>query len=305
MRARCSLWFMCALLAGAAAVGAQQTESPLPVFRSAIELTTITATVLDRDGRLVPGLPREAFEVYEDGELQAVTHFTNERVPLSLAILLDVSDSMYGRRIEDAREAIEHFVVDLLASGDEFAILAFNHQPRVLTRWTSDLSIAAAVMKPLKPFGSTAIYDAIVAAMPLVEVRHRKRGALLVVSDGADTASDATLRDVRSGLLRSDAFVYAVAMDTPDRRPINTPINPAALVEITDPSGGRTKIVHSSGDLSTALGEIADELSSQYLIGYSSPKGADGKHHTIRVRIRGTDDRVRARRGYSAADARR
>lgn len=287
-----------ALLGGAAA--ARQSALRPPIFKTAIDLTTVTATVLDKTGALVTGLPREAFDVFEDGELQEITQFTSARVPVSLNVLLDVSDSMYGRRIQDAREAIEQFVGDLLDRGDEFSILAFNHQQRWLTRWTGDPAAAARVMAPLRPFGSTALYDAILAALPAMNARNRERAAMLLISDGADTASDRTLRDVRSALLRSDVFLYAIAIDPPDRRPINVAVNASALAEITDQSGGRTKVVRSSGDLSAALAEIADELNSQYLIGYTSPKSADGQYHSIRVRVRGTDDRVRARNGYVA-----
>jgi len=279
---------------------AQQAGPQLPIFKSAIDLTTVTATVLNKDGALVSGLDRDAFELFEDGEPQTITQFTNERVPVSLCVLLDVSDSMYGRRIEDAREAVDQFVGSLLDRGDEFSILAFNHQQRWLTRWTSDAATASRVMLPLRPFGSTALYDAILAALPAMNARDRQRAAVLMISDGADTASDRTLRDVRAALLRSDAFVYAIAIDPPDRRPINVTVNAAALSEITDQSGGRTRLVRSSGDLSTALAEIATELNSQYLIGYTSKSGADGKYHSIRVRVRGTDDRVRARNGYVA-----
>ena len=287
-----------AVVSGVAA--SQQVAPTLPIFKSAIDLTTVTATVLDKNGALVTGLPREAFDLFEDGALQAITQFTNERVPVSLCVLLDVSDSMYGRRIQEAREAIEQFVGGLMERGDEFSILAFNHQQRWLTRWTSDSEVASRVMAPLQPFGSTALYDAILAALPSMAVRNRERAAVLMISDGADTASDRTLRDVRSTLLRSDAFLYAIAIDPPDRRPINVAVNPAALTEITDQSGGRTQIVRSTGDLSAALTEIAQELNSQYLIGYTSTNGADGKFHSIRVRVRGTDDRVRARNGYVA-----
>ena len=283
-----------------AAGAAQQTTPRQPIFKSAIDLTTVTATVLDKNGALVTGLPREAFDVFEDGEKQEITQFTNERVPVSLCVLLDISDSMYGQRLQDARAAIQDFVGGLLNRGDEFSILAFNHQQQWIARWTSDPAVASMVMTPLRPSGSTAIYDAIVAAVPAMTVRNRQRAAMLIVSDGADTASDRTLRDVRSALLRSDAFAYAIAIDPPDRRPINVTVNATALSEITDPSGGRTRTVRSSADLSTALGEIAEELNSQYLIGYTSTRSVDGKYHSIRVRVRGTDDRVRARNGYVA-----
>jgi VWFA-related protein len=298
VRLRVLLLPVVAVLGGV--VAAQSPAPKPPAFRSAIELTTVTATVVDQHGSLVAGLPREAFTLFEDGEEQTITQFTNARVPVSLAVLLDVSDSMYGQRLQDAREAVSRFVEDSLQRGDEFTIIAFNHRQKVLTPWTNDPETAAKVMRPLQPFGSTAIYDAIFAALPLAETRNRQRVALLVISDGADTASDLSLRDVRSALLRNDAFVYAIAIDAPGRRPINAPINSTALQEITNQTGGRTAVVHSSGDLSTALDEIATELASQYLIGYTSPKGADGRFHTIRVRVPGTDDRVRARNGYVA-----
>jgi Ca-activated chloride channel family protein len=303
MRAvRSLLWIGLALpLAAVAAAAPQVVVLPQPpLFRSQVSLTTVTATVLDRNGALVTGLAREAFDVYEDGNLQPIAQFTNERVPVSLAVLLDVSDSMFGQRLKDARDAITRFVTDLLARGDEYAIVAFNHRQHVLTAWTSDASLATPAMAMLRPFGSTAIYDAIVAALPLADVRSRQRAALLVISDGADTASDMTLRDARSALLRSDAFVYAVGVDSANRRPINAAVNSAALAELTDQSGGRTKVVGTSADLSAALNEIAEELNSQYLIGYTSPKPDDGEYHTIRVRIRGADYRVRARNGYVA-----
>jgi len=124
--------------------------------------------------------------------------------------------------------------------------------------------------------------------------------ALVVISDGADTASDLTIREARAALLPTDVFVYAVAIDSKDRRPINAAVNPAALAEITDPSGGRTKVVANSGELGIALHGIAEELNSQYLLGYTSPRGLDGKFHSIRVRVPGTDHRVRARNGYIA-----
>jgi Ca-activated chloride channel family protein len=289
------------MLCGAIGLAAAQQPSALPTFRSAIELTTVTVTVLDQDGHLVTGLPRDAFEVFEDGLGQTITQFTNERVPVSLGLLIDASDSMFGRRLHDARDAIDHFAASLLDPADEFAILAFNHRQTVLTEWTADRASAAHALGPLRPSGSTAIYDAVASALPLLEVRHRQRAALLIVSDGADTASDLSLRDLRTALLRSDAFVYAVAIDSADRGPINAAVNPAALREVTDQSGGRTLVVHDSSDLASALNDVAEELNSQYLIGYSSAKSADGQFHTIRVRVKDRDYKIRARTGYVAS----
>ena len=274
-------------------------------FQSGIELTSITATVTDGEGHLVADLPRDAFEVFEDGDRQEITQFTRERVPVGLGVLLDISDSMFGRRLDDARAAVDRFLFDLLDPADEFFLMAFNHKPRALTGWTQARGDVQRALGALQATGGTAIYDAIVESMPLVDARTRKRAALLVISDGADTASTATLRDVRSALLRSDAFIYAIAIDSPERQPINTRVNAQVLREITAESGGRTEIVRSSTDLVEATARIAEELNSQYVLGYTSPRGADNQFHSIRVRVRGGEYRVRSRNGYIATPLRR
>jgi Ca-activated chloride channel family protein len=288
-------------LALGAVCAAQQPPLRDPrLFRTAVELTSITATVRDEDGRLVTGLTKDDFELYEDGVLQTITQFTNERVPVSLAVLLDVSDSMFGQRIVRARTAVSHFLGELLDPADEFLIVAFNHRPFFLSSWTRDRSRLTSMLEPIKPTGGTAAYDAVLAAVPQFAVRGNQRGALVLISDGADTASDASLRDVRSALLRTDAFAYAIAIDPPERQAINTRVNPVALQEITDTSGGRTEVVHGLDDMLPAIGRIAEELNRQYLLGFSSRAAADGQFHSIRVRVPGRDYRVRARNGYVA-----
>ena len=282
---------------------ASATQPPIAdnkLFQSGIEITSITATVTDKEGRLIHDLPREAFEIYEDGVRQTVTQFTRDRVPIGLGVLLDISDSMYGARIQDARTAVDRFLFDLLDPADEFFLLAFNHTPHPLTRWTRTQEDVRRALAALRPTGGTAIYDAIAESLSLVAHRSRQRAALLVISDGADTASTTTLRDVRSALLRSDAFVYAIAIDPPDRTPINTRVNPQALREITNESGGRTEVVQTSAEIADATARIAEELNSQYLLGFTSPKGADGQYHSLRVRVPQAEYRVRARNGYVA-----
>ncbi len=290
------------------AIASLRAQAPLVrvdrPYRSGIELTSITATVTDAEGHLITGLDRGAFEVYEDGSRQEVTQFTRERVPVGLGLLLDISDSMFGQRIEDARAAVHRFLFELLDASDEFFIMAFNHTPKALTGWTHAPEEVRRVLAGLRPFGGTSAYDAVVESLPMIERRSRQRAALLIVSDGADTASNASIREVKSALLRSDAFVYAIAIDSPDRQTINTRVNPEALRELTSQSGGRTEIVHSSADLSAASARIADELNHQYVLGYTSTHGADGQYHSIRVRVAGSEYRVRARNGYVATPLR-
>ena len=152
----------------------------------------------------------------------------------------------------------------------------------------------------LQASGGTAVYDAVVASLPQFTRRTRQRAALVVISDGADTASDAAVRDVRAALLRSDTFVYAVAIDPPGNRPINTRVNPYALREMTDDSGGTTQVVHDVPDLHAATARIAEELNSQYLLGFVSGVPIDGEFHSLRVRVKDGTFRVRSRRGYLA-----
>jgi Ca-activated chloride channel homolog len=288
-----------------AAAGSLVAQQP-PVrdahtFRAGIDVTGITVTVRDADGHLVGDLPREAFQVFDNGERQDVTQFTRERVPVSLGVLLDISDSMFGRRIADARSAVDRFLFEQLDHEDEFFILAFNHRPHVLTPCTQAPSIVREALDGLKPTGGTAVYDAVLEGMPLIGTRNRERGALLIVSDGEDTASTAMLKDVRFALRRSQAFVYAIAIDPPDdRRPINRRVNPATLREITDESGGRTEVVQNSNEIAAASARIADELNHQYVIGYTPRQGGDGQFHSIRVRVQGNNYKVRARSGYVA-----
>lgn len=290
-----------ALSLGAAAL-AVFVPSPAQrqAFQSGVEVIAVAATVRARDGHLVKGLSREVFEVYDDGQRQPITQFTSERVPLSLGVLIDVSDSMFGERIKDARAAVDRFLFDLLDASDEFFVLAFNHEPRFLTGWTSSPAAVRQALEALRPWGGTAEYDAVLAALPLFAKRTKPRASLLLITDGADTASDAKLGDVRSAMLQSDAFAFAIAIDPPDTVAINTRVNVVALTEITDNAGGRTEVVRNAEELVTATAEIAEELNNQYLIGYNAPHKADGQFHGIRVAVRDGEYRVRARKGYVA-----
>lgn len=307
---RLSRWLAAAALMAGVLAHAQQ---PPPILRSprtlrsSIEVTAVTVTVRNPDGRLVPNLPREAFQVFEDGEPQTITQFTHDRVPVGLGLLLDVSDSMFGQRIVDARAAVERFLLDLLSPDDAFFVMAFNHEPRLLMPWTapSDASRVRSALESIRPWGSTALYDAVLRALPLLDERPRDRAALVLISDGSDTASDTTLANLRSGLLRTDVFVYAIAIDSPIRQAINARVNAEALAEITGQTGGSTEVVHDVSDLVAATGRIAEELNTQYVLGYSSPHPGDGKYHSIRVRVTAAGYKVRARNGYVAVPMKR
>jgi VWFA-related protein len=215
-------------------------------------------------------------------------------------VLLDISDSMRGQPIVDARGALDRFMADLLDAGDEAFVGAFNHLPRILVPWTAPPSRLTGKLADERPTGGTAIYDALFASGPMMQRHNRTRAALIVISDGADTASDHSLAQTREMLRRSDAFVYAVAIDSSNEQRVTTRVNPEALRELTGPSGGYTEVVRSYEDLGPATQRIADELNSQYMLGYATMRPQDGSWRTIRVRVRNHDYIARARRGYYA-----
>jgi len=288
------------LAALAAFVVAPQAQT----FRGSVTTVEIPVTVTDSSNRLITGLARDDFEVFEDGDEQPVTQFSDKRTPVSVGVLLDISDSMRGQPIVDARGALDRFMADLLDSGDEAFVGAFNHLPRILVPWTAPPARLAGKLASERPTGGTAIYDAIFASTSMFQRRQRTRAAMIVVSDGADTASDHSLAQTRETLRRSDVFVYAIAIDSATERRVSTRVNPEALREITGPSGGYTEVVRSYEDLGPATQRIAEELNSQYTIGFATLRPQDGSWRTIRVRVKNHDYIARARRGYFATPPR-
>ena len=282
------------------AVSGQPADRGDDFFRTGVEIVQMAATVVDADGRLVGDLGRDDFEIFEDGQPQPLTHFTRERVPLSLGVVLDVSQSMFGQRIDDARLALDQFLTDRLDVGDEVFISVFNHEPSIAVPWTVGPRELRNRLDDIRPWGGTSIYDAMMNALPMFGERKHPRAAVVLISDGSDTGSLADVRDVRRQLRRNAAFVYAIAIDAPDTRPINDRVNPFALREITTESGGYTEVVHDSPELGPATARIAEELNHQYMLGYRPTRPADGSYRSIRVRIAGRDHTVRTRRGYVA-----
>lgn len=273
------------------------------VFRSNVELITTAVTVVGADGRLVATLEKDDFELFDDGVEVSIAQFTKERVAVSVALLLDASDSMFGQRMVDARAALTRFVDELLDPGDEAELLLFNHAARLVTRWTPDRTLINGQLHAVQPSGGTAAFDAIAAALPTFDTRHHPRGAIVLISDGADTASDISIPNLQTLVGPSDVFVYAIAIQSSNARFADQG-NPYALQDVTSRSGGYTEIVGSAADIGPATARIAEELNHQYMLGFSPAGRPDGKYHTIRVRVKGDGYRVRSRRGYLATPKR-
>lgn len=287
-------------LVGAIAVLLALVEPPAhgQVYRSGVELVVVAATVVDADGRLVPGLTQRDFRVFDDGVEQPILQFNAERVPVSLGLAIDASDSMIGARMAAARKAIDRFVLSLLDEGDEAFLMVFNHAPSVKTPWTRPRSLSGRLDR-VTPSGSTAIFDAVVKAAAMFDTRRFQRCGLVVISDGNDTSSDASLQDTLRRINQTDASIYAIALDAPGGAAINRPFSPEALNDLTGQTGGYTEVIRDPSELTAAAERIANELNHQYTIVYAPPRKPDGQYHGIRVRTNDPSLTVRSRRGYT------
>ncbi|MEQ1727580.1 MAG: VWA domain-containing protein [Vicinamibacterales bacterium] len=213
-----ALFLTAITVAAVSTLTAQQPPATPPVqpgarFTSGVELINVTATVSDASGRFVPGLRQDDFVVYEDGRPQDVTYFSAERVPVSLGLVLDTSGSMAGDKIDDAKSALDRFVYDLLDERDELFLYRFSDHPVFVQGWTSDRALLSRAIGRVSPDGGTAMYDAVLEALPLAATGRHAKKALVVISDGNDTSSIATLNDVRERLRGSEVLVYAVGID--------------------------------------------------------------------------------------------
>lgn len=314
-----------ALAATAAVLALAHPGAQQAVFKGGVDLVKVTATVTDGDGRFISGLTKENFAIYDDGKLQDIVTFSNERVPVSLGMLLDVSGSMTEDRLATARAAVNNFIFDLLGKEDELFLMEFAGRARMLQTWTKDRdtfsrAMARANRVSMQPapgqfggrgqFGGavlsgygmygTAVFDTVATALGLAAEGEHSKKALLILSDGKDTSSRRSAKEVQEAIRRSEILVYALAVDsTEDEGPFDGGVDSRALRKLTDDTGGRTEVVRGFRNLREATARLADELNQQYSIGYAAPTTRDGRWHSIKVEVvkkRGA--KVRARSGY-------
>ena len=182
-------------------------------FKSGVELINVTATVSDFSGRFVSGLRAEDFTVYDDNQPVQVTHFSADRVPVSLGIALDTSGSMAGEKIQAAQSALDRFLYDLLDRQDEIFLYRFSNEPQLLQSWTTDRSLLSRALGRINPNGGTAMYDTVADAIPLAQRGQYLKKALVVISDGNDTASRTSIVEVKQMVRESEVLVYAIGID--------------------------------------------------------------------------------------------
>jgi Ca-activated chloride channel homolog len=291
---------------------AQVRPAPQATFKSGVEVVTVSVSVRDDEGKVIQNLTRSDFEVFDSGFKKEIRDFFVGDSPISLAILLDISGSMaVGGNIDRAREAVAVATMNLRGDTDEGALFTFDSELRQVVGFTTDTRRIHQVSLKGKPWGQTSLYDAVGHAARAVAKRSNKHRALLVISDGVDTASRMTAAEV-SGIASSiDVPVYLLRVVNPLDHPggehevIETDgrtAQAATLADLARWTGGDIRVSSVPAHTSTAIQDLFTELRHQYLITFEP--GARPGWHPLEIRTRKKSLVVHARGGYMSAPTR-
>lgn len=263
-------------------------------------LVQIPVHVTNEFGATVDGLGKGDFQLWEDGVLQDISHFSMEDAPASIGLVYDTSGSMHDK-IGQAAAAAEAFF-HTANPEDEFFLVEFGDWPRLVSAFTPYPNDILARIQRTKPFGRTALLDAVQMALKEMKKASKPRKALLVLSDGGDNQSRRSLREIENALVESDVQVYAMGVYSQGgTRKLSTEERngPKLLADISERTGGRLFTVTSADDLPSISSRISKELRTEYVLGYSPAiLTRDGKYHRITVKVKDPDLRVYARSGY-------
>jgi Ca-activated chloride channel family protein len=276
------------------------------MFRTTTDMVLLSITTSDGKEQ-VTGLTREDFQVFEDGVPQVISAFASDPKPIALSIMIDSSTSM-DQKLRVAEEAAVGFV-RRLRPDDVAQIITFNNETRIRQTFTSDMLALERAIRETRAGGSTSLYEAIYIAIneltrmrrtrPADEVR---RQVILMLSDGEDTTSRPNYEDVLDVAKRSDVAVYAIGLRAAGRqegRAFNE--FDYVLRTLTQSSGGRVFFVSDIEQLPAIYAQIADELASQYTLGYISKNARrDGGWRQVSVRVSRPSVSARTRAGYYA-----
>jgi Ca-activated chloride channel homolog len=298
-----------ALVITVAGLGAQETQPPVATFKSSVDLVRVTAVVRDHKGRFVRDLTARDFEILDAGRTRPITEFRRDQSGVSVALLFDVSGSMEGQ-LTSAREAATHVLSWLDPGMDEAAVFTFDTRLDAVTPFTAGLKALPRELNTMVPFGATSLHDAIAETAKRLEERQGKRRAVVVLTDGNDTASKLTPAQVSGIASEIDVPVYLFgivpSIDNPtSEMATNSIVSSAlggALADLASWTGGHAFVASTPAQRSAAARQIIDELRHQYLIAFES-SGAPGWHPLV-VRARQKDLTVRARSGYIAGQSR-
>ncbi len=257
-----------------------------PIVRH-VNMVLVPVTVLDPYGRLVTGLRRDNFRIYENGVQQEVTHFSEDDVPISIGVIFDMSGSMSDKINKSKMAAMQFFKT--ANPQDEFFLVDFSSEAHLVSPFTSDIDTLQSRLMNARSKGETALFDAIYLGLSEMRGAHNSRKALLIISDGGDNHSRYTERDIRQFLKESDVQLYAIGIYEPLADRFRTPEEgegPELLQELANMSGGRVFPVSNLNELPDIATKISMELRNQYVLGFKpSDTKNNGKWRKIKVRL--------------------
>ncbi|HVR44870.1 MAG TPA: VWA domain-containing protein [Thermoanaerobaculia bacterium] len=307
---RVLLMFVLVGVMPAVGLGQRTEQAPVPqvqVFRSAVSMVALNVTVTDADG-FVAGLQKEDFAIFEDGVQQPIHFFEARDVPIDLILLLDTSSSIRDRLSVVHTAAIGF--MRTLRPGDRGAVVTFGDNVQVPQPLTSDRALLESAILSTRAYGGTSLYNALYIALrqfgrAAQDAGEMRRQAFVVLSDGEDTASLLAFDDVLTQARRSGVSVYTIhllsGIEAPTARLARQQSDSEfAMRRLADDTGGLTFTATEAGMLSGIYAGIAEELASQYSMGYvPTDDDGDGRFRRISVRIADRPNlRPRARAGY-------
>lgn len=287
-----------AALAGVALAAAPAAQDQ-PVFRSAVRTVPIYATVLDAGGRLVPELEQSNFSVLDNGKPAEIALFSSEPQPFTAVVMLDTSASMTAN-LKLLNRAAEQFLLRLLPV-DRAQVGAFNDKIQLSGEFTNDRDALIAALDDLYFGNPTRLNDAIAASLDALQGIDGRR-VILVFTDGEDTASRVRFNTVMDRARDEEVMVYSIGLESEYFNGVRVVRSRPTrdLRKISEETGGGYFELKETAELAPTFSRVAQELRSQYLIGFA-PAALDGKVHKLEVRVNRPGMTVRARRSYLAA----
>jgi Ca-activated chloride channel homolog len=279
-------------------------------FRSAIDVVSMNVTVTENvnsTNRYITDLTEKDFEIFEDGVKQELTLFNRSNLPVALSLLIDTSSSMEDR-MATAQDAAIGFVRKLRPT-DLGEVIGFDSRAEVLQKFTSNTADLEQAIRKTVAGGSTSMNNALYISLkglkkiPIRQEDEIRRQAIILLSDGEDTSSLVTFEDVLDLARRSETAIYAIGLmeDNPGGQSKGFREATYALRQLTNDTGGRAFFPADVKSLASVYGQIYDELSSQYTIGYTSKNPRrDGAWRRLVVRVARPNTQARTKQGYFA-----
>jgi Ca-activated chloride channel family protein len=249
-----------------------------------VDLVLVPVSVTDPMNRLVTGLERENFAVFDNNQQQTIKSFATEDAPLSIGIVFDLSGSMESKFVR-ARKALSEFLRTCNPQ-DEFFVVGFNDRPGVLVDYTSDVEDVEARMVMLRPEHRTALIDAMYLAVNKLKQAKYDRKALLVISDGGDNRSRYTEGELKRVVREGDVQIFSIGIFDAYAPTEEEQNGPLLLNDVCESTGGRLFKVMDIQDLSDIAERISEELRDEYVLGYTpTDRKRDGSWRKLKVRL--------------------